>query len=58
MSESELVEEIAKRDAAEEMADALALEIGVLLRVEIGEHTNLNDPWRNALDAIRARNAR
>ncbi|AHB78694.1 MULTISPECIES: hypothetical protein [Pandoraea] len=35
-------------DAAEKLADAIAKHFGV----EIGEHSNLNCPWQNALDHI------
>lgn len=51
---SELIDQ---RDRAEEMADAMAEQIGILLGVDIGEHSNLNCPWENALAAIRGRNA-
>lgn len=51
---------ITARDAAEEMADALADAVADFLGVEIGEHVGGrpgNDPWQNALDAIRSAKA-
>lgn len=39
-----------ERDAAEEAADALAYAIGTV--EEIGEHSNLNDPWKVAIDHL------
>ncbi len=41
---------IDQRDAAEEAADTLAYTIGSI--EEIGEHTNLNDPWANAANLL------
>ncbi len=43
---------IAERDRAEEWADRLAGAISEFTSVDIGEHSNLNRPWVNALDAI------
>lgn len=40
-----------ERDNAEEQADKLADCIAGLLGIEIGEHSNMNDPWQNAIDA-------
>lgn len=48
---------ISHRDAAEEMADALAEGIADFLCIDVGEHVGGrpgNCPWQNALDAIRA----
>ena len=41
---------IDERDAAQEAADELAYAIAPL--EVIGEHSNLNDPWRNAVEAL------
>lgn len=41
---------ITERDNAEEQADKLADCIAGLLGIEIGEHSNMNDPWQNAID--------
>jgi hypothetical protein len=45
---------LAERDRAEEWASNLAGAISEMTGVDIGEHSNLNNPWANALDAIRA----
>ena len=45
------------RDHAEEMADKLADAIATLLGVEIGEHSNMNCPWEQALEAFEERAA-
>lgn len=39
------------RDRYHQMADDLAEAIAKLTGVEIGEHSNMNDPWQNALQA-------
>ena len=41
-----------ERDDAEEWADRLAHGIGEAAGVKIGEHSSMNDPWRNALEAV------
>lgn len=46
-----------ERDHAEEMADKLADAIATLLGVEIGEHSNMNCPWEQALEAFEERAA-
>jgi hypothetical protein len=38
-----------ERDDAQEMADDIAAQIAAITGVEIGEHSNLNEPWRNAM---------
>lgn len=40
-----------ERDDAEEQADKLADCVAGLLGIEIGEHSNMNAPWQNAIDA-------
>lgn len=40
------------RDRAEDAAGKLANAVGQLLGVEIGEHSNTNCPWDNALAAL------
>jgi hypothetical protein len=40
------------RDHNADMADQLANGIAAHLGIEIGEHSNMNDPWANALEAI------
>jgi hypothetical protein len=49
ISETQLIDE---RDKAEEAADQLSTAIGQFLGVDVGEHSNVNDPWQNALEAI------
>lgn len=43
---------ISERDLAQHFADELAYAIGRLFDVDIGEHSNLNNPWQTALEAI------
>lgn len=43
---------IGERDSYHETADRLANGIGVHLGIEIGEHSSMNCPWQNALEAI------
>lgn len=45
---------IEARDEAQEVADDLTDGIAALLGVNFGEHSNMNDPWQNAVDALRA----
>jgi hypothetical protein len=45
-------EEIELRDDYQEWADKLAYAIAAATGVDIGEHSNMNHPWQNALDAI------
>ena len=48
-SERELAEQ---RDHAEEWADKLAEAIALHFREDIGEHSNLNNPWAHAHNLI------
>ncbi|KVR83065.1 hypothetical protein [Burkholderia vietnamiensis] len=41
-----------ERDNYQEWADKLANAIAAHLNVDIGEHSNVNNPWREALEAI------
>lgn len=43
---------VADRDAAEEAADQLVERIEALLCVDCGEHSNLNNPWKEACDFL------
>lgn len=43
---------IDERDRYHEIADSLALAISQHFRVEIGEHSSMNCPWRVALDVM------
>jgi hypothetical protein len=40
---------IKERDHAEDLADKLAAAIAKIAGVEIGEHSDFNSPWNNAL---------
>lgn len=43
---------IDERDNAQDVADKLADAIATFFGEEIGEHSNLNCPWANALEII------
>ncbi len=47
----EMSEVLRERDEAVTMADRLADAIANITGVDIGEHSNCNDPWVNALEA-------
>jgi len=47
-----------ERDTAQEWADKLAEAISVYFGEDIGEHSNLNNPWVVALDVVEAAMAR
>ncbi len=53
-ADKELLQIITERDQYHDWADKLADAIADRLGVEIGEHSNTNAPWQNALDAIEA----
>ncbi|MEU4590065.1 hypothetical protein [Micromonospora aurantiaca (nom. illeg.)] len=48
---AELVDEIGNREQADQMCDDLAEAIARMTGVDIGEHSSMNDPWQNALQA-------
>jgi len=52
ISDHELEKEITQRDYWEEKATELANGVGLLLKVEVGEHSNINCPVTNALEAL------
>lgn len=53
MSECEdCLQLIKERDLCEKKADELAQAIADHFEVDIGEHSNTNDPWENALEWI------
>lgn len=54
----ELDDQIFQRTQADQMCDRLAEAIGRLTGVDIGEHSSVNDPWQNALDAEQQHRAR
>ena len=43
---------LGQRDQCYEWADKFADAIAAHFREDIGEHSNLNDPWRNAYELI------
>jgi hypothetical protein len=43
--ENQLIDE---RDKAEYWADTLAEDIALMADMDVGEHSNINDPWSNA----------
>lgn len=49
-----LDEEISTRDQYHEWADRLAAEIARYFGVDIGEHSNANNPWEQAYEAVPA----
>jgi hypothetical protein len=51
LAERELGQLIDEHDRATAMADRLAEVIARVTGVEVGEHSNMNDPWENALQA-------
>ncbi|MGD0053333.1 MAG: hypothetical protein ABSD03_16130, partial [Vulcanimicrobiaceae bacterium] len=51
-AEAELHEVCVERDRAEKAADDMSHAIAEHFGVDIGEHSNTNDPWENALDTI------
>ena len=53
-ADKEILQIITERDQYHDWADKLADAIAERLGVEIGEHSNTNAPWQNALDAIEA----
>jgi hypothetical protein len=51
LADRAIVETLTERDDAEEWADRLAHAISLAAGIDIGEHSNLNDPWEQALAA-------
>lgn len=41
-----------ERDNAEDWAEQLANDISAVTGIDIGEHSNMNNPWANALEAL------
>ena len=52
VSENEDDNTIRDRDRYHEMADRLADAISDVFGIDIGEHSNINSPWYNALDYL------
>jgi len=51
-SDSDLIQVLTERDNYHEWADSLADAIASHFDVDIGEHSNMNSPWANALAII------
>lgn len=51
--ESAILDLIGERDERELRLDDLATAIGEMVGVDMGEHSNDNDPWSNALQAVK-----
>jgi hypothetical protein len=52
MPDSELESIIVERDHWEERATELATDVGTLLNIDVGDHSNMNCPVQNAIDAV------
>ena len=50
--EADCLQVIDQRDRYHDWADKLAQAISDHMREDIGEHSNLNNPWANALELI------
>lgn len=55
--EADHTRSLEERDRYHDIADKLAQAIADRYQADIGEHSNINDPWKNALDLIEADNA-
>ncbi|WP_162958804.1 hypothetical protein [Nocardia yunnanensis] len=44
---------IDERDHQAELLDEMTTAIGAVLHRDFGEHSSANDPWRNALHALK-----
>lgn len=55
--DAEMGELIAQRDRAEDWADQLAQSIASHTGIDVGEHSNGNNPWANAVNDIRSLNS-
>lgn len=55
--EADHTRSLEERDRYHDVADKLAQAIADRYKADIGEHSNINDPWQNALNLIEADNA-
>jgi|GEM_PF-6022199 len=55
--EADHTRSLEERDRYHDVADKLAQAIADRYQADIGEHSNINDPWQNALNLIQADNA-
>lgn len=51
--EKDMEQELEARDGNAAYADQLTAMIGVYFETDHGEHSNLNDPWENAIETMR-----
>jgi hypothetical protein len=51
--EKEMEQELEERDRNADYADQLTDMIGIYFETDHGEHSNLNDPWENAIETMR-----
>ena len=52
--EAALEDEVGKREMREDMCDLFSGQIGRLFGADVGEHSNTNDPWQNAMELVLA----
>lgn len=50
--DNQLTQALQERDRYHDVADALAAGVARHFDADIGEHSNMNDPWQNALDFL------
>ena len=50
--DNQLTQALQERDKYHDVADALANGVALHFDADIGEHSNMNDPWQNALDFL------
>lgn len=49
----EMEQEVALTENREEILDMMAQAVADYFGADIGEHSNMNDPWKNAIDLLR-----
>lgn len=53
-ADREMMQVLEERDRYHDYADELAMRIATMTESEIGEHSNMNNPWENALELSEA----
>ena len=48
-----LTEELTERERLSELLDEMTAAVGAVLYRDFGEHSSANDPWRNAIRALK-----
>lgn len=51
-TEKEMEDELSVIENREEILDTLSRRVAAFFGEDIGEHSNLNDPWKNAIDLL------